>query len=585
MADSLENPVSQVEEILERSQIGRFHVVLLTMCGLSFMMDALEISLLPFLINCVGVEWGLQNAQKATIASVVFFGILIGCFFWGLVGDRWGRRYTYLAASFIITVAGFMTSFASSYPMLLFLRGIVGFGIGGSSVPFDLLAEFLPHREHGRFLVCIEYFFTLGSVIVVGLAWMVLSPFGWETLTAVTAIPIAIGTIVSCAYLPESPRWLMTQGRGEEAMAVLDAFLPGTHLHQIVTSPMVQENEDDNDDGDDGDGNEVEEITSPIVLRSENEPRQQSIHRTSHRIKAVTQEPRPTILHEYQSCEDGPPTNNKFGCARAICRDRSQFLKTILPLWTVWLAFGMTYNGTVLYISQMYSTLKGDQDAGEDTMSCRFDYPSLMFSAASESVGTTVAIFALFAKFSHMRAQLYFYLSAAVTMIILGVLRLYPQQSSMIAVVSFTARVSVMAASTLTWVMTPALLPTQNRSFGHALCVAWSKIGAILAPYLVYGVGMTDENNETRQIDNHWQETFVAVVLAVVNLSAALALWQLFSRPSVSGESHHGVRLQRSLELQRQWSHVTTPRESVHEDRDYFTDDTTSTDDDIVSDG
>jgi MFS family permease len=57
------------------------------------------------------------------------------------------------------------------YTTLVIFRGIVGFGVGGCTVPFDLLAEFLPNSHRGQFLMNIEYFWTLGCIFVVGFAW------------------------------------------------------------------------------------------------------------------------------------------------------------------------------------------------------------------------------------------------------------------------------------------------------------------------------------------------------------------------------------------------------------------------------
>lgn len=56
-------------------------------------------------------------------------------------------------------------------------RGIVGFGVGGCTVPFDLLAEFLPNSHRGQFLMYIEYFWTIGCMFVVGFAWYFLFSF------------------------------------------------------------------------------------------------------------------------------------------------------------------------------------------------------------------------------------------------------------------------------------------------------------------------------------------------------------------------------------------------------------------------
>ena len=121
----------------------------------------------------------------------------------------------------IIILFGVLTGFATNYYMLLVFRIVVGFGLGGATIPFDLLAEFLPQSARGRFLININYFWTLGSMFVAGTAWVFLSAEGWHFLAIVTSIPVALSMAWAIFVLPESPRWLLLNNRGNEAEAIL----------------------------------------------------------------------------------------------------------------------------------------------------------------------------------------------------------------------------------------------------------------------------------------------------------------------------------------------------------------------------
>jgi MFS family permease len=142
-----------LDEALSKNKVGIFQYRLLLMCGFAFMADGLEVNLLTFLSTCAGDEWGLSDQQKASITGVVFAGILIGSLFWGIFADRYGRKLTFLLACGLISVAGFLSGAATNFAMLIFFRAIVGFGIGGANIPFDLLAEFLPTSHRGSFLI------------------------------------------------------------------------------------------------------------------------------------------------------------------------------------------------------------------------------------------------------------------------------------------------------------------------------------------------------------------------------------------------------------------------------------------------
>jgi MFS family permease len=157
-------------------------------------------------------------------------------------------RYRYRAGALIIIAFGILTGFATNYPTLLAFRVIVGFGLGGATIPFDLLAEFTPHSVRGQFLVNINYFWTIGSMFVAATAWIFLSSEGWKFLAIATSLPVAVSLFWAIFVLPESPRWLLVKKRTEEAEKVLrDAALyngvelPPFTLKPHVSDPNVEE--------------------------------------------------------------------------------------------------------------------------------------------------------------------------------------------------------------------------------------------------------------------------------------------------------------------------------------------------------
>lgn len=68
----------------------------------------------------------------------------------------------------------------------------------------------------------ISYFWTIGSMLVASFAWILLSQgYNWRSLIYVTAAPVALSSIASILYLPESPRWLVVHGRHKEAEEII----------------------------------------------------------------------------------------------------------------------------------------------------------------------------------------------------------------------------------------------------------------------------------------------------------------------------------------------------------------------------
>jgi MFS transporter, putative metabolite:H+ symporter len=369
-----------LEAALDLNPVGWFHYRLLLMCGFAFMADALEVNLLTFIATCAGDDWGLNNAEIASITGVVFAGIICGTMFWGLFADKYGRKSSYFLACLLIVVGGFLSGASPNYYWLITFRAIAGFGIGGANVPFDLLAEFLSSEHRGTFLIYIEYFWTLGSMFVAGLAWGTLDSYGWRFLAYMTALPVLLASAASYFYLPESPRWLMIKGRREEAEQVIrDA---------AAVNGIIME---------------------PFRLSEEH------AHEAAEVIKDAS----------YMD----------------LFTDRESFFKTSLPLWTVWLMFGFTYYGLILFVGRLYAT--SDDDADDDGSStCSFDYSAIFINSAAEVAGCTLG-FLLIDRLGRVRSQTSFYILAGLSVFLMG----FETKAVAVMVVGIFGRIGSLAAS------------------------------------------------------------------------------------------------------------------------------------------
>ena len=191
-----------------------------------------------------------------------------------------------------------------------------------------------------------------------------------------------------------------------------------------------------------------------------------------------------------------------------------EIFRLSLPLWIVWFLFGFTYNGILLFSIKLFSfSSHGDS---ENINLCVFDYSSIFLNSIAEFSGVTVCALCI-DKLGRQRTQSFFYLLTGVSVFALGIsFELMQNRSdkdltyhSLFLFLSMISRMSIMTASNSTWVSTPELYPTKFRTIGHAVCIAMSKIGAFLCPYLV--------------ISNLSVFT-VSGVLAVMNILAAISV-------------------------------------------------------------
>jgi len=211
-----------IDEAMDAIGTGRFQNHILWAAGSCFMADSMEIMILSFLSPILQSEWNLTITQTATVTSVVFAGAMMGTLVLGPMSDKFGRMPIFILSGTIICIFGFGTAFTNEYVAFLLTRFMVGFGVGGLTVPFDTLAEFLPTETRGKYLIYIEYFWTLGSLGVTTFAFFTIE-FGrsWRLFVLLCSIPCLVSVILGLIYVPESPRWLLSKGKHDKALHIL----------------------------------------------------------------------------------------------------------------------------------------------------------------------------------------------------------------------------------------------------------------------------------------------------------------------------------------------------------------------------
>jgi putative MFS transporter len=163
--------------------------------------------------------WQLTYGQSAIILLSSGVGAMLGAACWGRMADRIGRRKVFIATvlNFSFATGALALTPDHGWVYLFLFRFVIGFGVGGLYVvDMPLVQEFVPTWKRGSvsglITACIPLGIGLGAVLGAYLAPVV----GWRGLFAVGLLP-ALLTLLIRAWVPESPRWLIRQGRHEEA--------------------------------------------------------------------------------------------------------------------------------------------------------------------------------------------------------------------------------------------------------------------------------------------------------------------------------------------------------------------------------
>jgi MFS transporter, putative metabolite transport protein len=170
-----------------------------------------------------GPQIGLSSLWEGLIGASALLGIFIGALVFGPITDRVGRQTMYLADLALFIVGSVLQLFVGEPWQLAALRLVMGIAIGADyAIGAALLSEFLPRRERGPLLASLNAVWTVGFVVafVVGYVMRGLGDDSWRWMLASSALP-AIIVLGLRLGTPESPRWLASQGRHEEADRVL----------------------------------------------------------------------------------------------------------------------------------------------------------------------------------------------------------------------------------------------------------------------------------------------------------------------------------------------------------------------------
>lgn len=190
-----------------------------------------------YIIGHIGValglatpELGLDGLWLGLLAASTLVGILLGAPLAGRLADRFGRRRL-LAVDFAVIALGALAHlFVTDPGTLLVLRTFMGIAIGAEyAIGAAVLSEFAPRRNRGTLLASLNGAWIVGFVAGFAVAYVMReSGADWRAIFASAAVP-ALAVLLLRVGSPESPRWLLANGRRDEAQAVVDRFYGGDY--------------------------------------------------------------------------------------------------------------------------------------------------------------------------------------------------------------------------------------------------------------------------------------------------------------------------------------------------------------------
>jgi sugar porter (SP) family MFS transporter len=192
--------------------------------GLGGILYGYDVGIIAGALVFVRSSFALSTQMEEVVVSVVLVGSLLGAIAGGAASDRFGRRAILVAGGVIFTVGSLLAPLSPDVYALILARMLLGVAIGFTSVTAPIyVSELAPPQSRGRLIGLYQFALTVGIAVADLVGYWLAGAHAWRLMFGLGAIPAALFLVLVLA-VPESPRWLVAQGRTAETEKVLDSY-------------------------------------------------------------------------------------------------------------------------------------------------------------------------------------------------------------------------------------------------------------------------------------------------------------------------------------------------------------------------
>ncbi|MDV5149521.1 MFS transporter [Streptomyces sp. SBC-4] len=213
--------IGSIAARLERLPHSRWHVKVRFLIGAVTFFEAFDQLLAASALPVLMKEWHLTTGQATLAVTAASIGMLLGALAAGWLGDRIGRVRTVALGVGITGLASLAVAFSGSIETFSLFRFVQGLGIGGVvPVAATYINEIARSDKRGRFVLLYEMIFPAGLAAATLVAVWVIPHFGWRAMFLIGTVPVLLAAALP-RQVAESPRWLLSRGRVQEAEEVI----------------------------------------------------------------------------------------------------------------------------------------------------------------------------------------------------------------------------------------------------------------------------------------------------------------------------------------------------------------------------
>ena len=211
----------QIAARMERLPLSPWHNKLRLVVGSVNFSDAFDALTIAYVLPALIPLWHIAPSEIGLLISVGYAGQVIGAVLSGYLAERYGRVPLMVVNLLLFSLMSLACILAQSFSILLVLRFLQGFGLGGE-VPIanTYISEFAQSNRRGSFVLLQQLMFPVGLTTVALVGIFVVPRWGWQWMFVLGTVP-ALLALPMIRVLPESPRWLASRGRFDDADRVV----------------------------------------------------------------------------------------------------------------------------------------------------------------------------------------------------------------------------------------------------------------------------------------------------------------------------------------------------------------------------
>jgi putative MFS transporter len=224
MPAAVDPRVPDAIDLFEEARLRPRYWLLVVLLMTQGLFEFFDFYIVGFLVSVISPEWNLTFGQTSIILLSAGVGQLVGALPFAWAADRWGRKPALIVGMLLYSVAAGSAAFVpeGNWVLFAFLRFLVGVGYGGTQI--TLLIEIAPTRWRTMIASGSGLIAPAGVLMASLLVANYLPVVGWRGIALLGFTPILIAGVI-LFVVPESVRWLVSQGRAEEARAILATYI------------------------------------------------------------------------------------------------------------------------------------------------------------------------------------------------------------------------------------------------------------------------------------------------------------------------------------------------------------------------